>query len=182
MEKNSKGIKNIIVDTNIIFSSLVKQEGYTQAVLSLICNTDFDLIIPSKVVREINRHIYEITRKSGVPQKIIKHLLNLILKNFKIIKEERMKKEIIKGFSYVKHKEDAVFVGTAMKYSPSIILTYNKKHFFVEKLKKENVMVFKPKELINYLNLELETTKNVKRKRGLIRIVSKFLLKDRASG
>ncbi len=36
MEKNKRKIKNIIVDTNVLISSLVKSEGVTRATLILL--------------------------------------------------------------------------------------------------------------------------------------------------
>ena len=67
--------------------------------------------------------------------------------------------------------------GCAIHFSPSIILTYNKKHFILEKLEKEGVKVFTPRELIEFYNLKLETKKIVRKKGRLLRLVSGLLLR-----
>ena len=181
MDENSEKIKSIILDTNIIFSSIAKKEGYTQAVLSILLPQKIiDLFAPSAIKTEINAHLPEISRKSGLSANIIREVIAIIFKYVKTVEEEKFKKEITEAFDFVYHKKDAPFAGLAMKYSPSIILTYNKQDFKVEELKRKNVLVFEPKELIKYFDLEIKLRKKVKKKRGMLKLLSKlYILKSR---
>lgn len=180
MGENSKKIEYIVIDANIVLSSLLRHEGYTQAVLSiLLCSRDLKVVAPSEIIKEIEKHLYEISRRSKLPFGVVRNSLKLILKCIKSVREDEFRDEILKSLSFVKHKEDAPLAGLALKYPPSLILTYNKKHFDSEKLEKEGVKVFTPKELIEYLNLELKTTKRLKRKGGLLKIVSSLLVRKR---
>ena len=180
MEKNSKKITHIVIDADIVLSSLLREEGYTQAVLSiLLCNEDLNVIAPSEIINQIERHLHEISKRSRLPFKIVRDSLRRILENIKPVEEKEFRDEIARSLLYVKHREDAPLAGSALKYSPSIILTYNKKHFISEKLGKEGVKVFTPGELMEYFNLELKTAKKLKRRRGLLSIMSSLLVRKK---
>ena len=177
MAQDSEKIKSIILDTNVIFSSLVKEEGYTQATLSiLMAQKDIKLMIPLTVKEEIKRHMFEISRKSGLPMGIVSGLMNKILGNIEAVSDERMKSEIKQAMSLVREEKDAPFAGLALKFRPSIILTYNKRHFISDELERNGVKVFRPSELIKYFNMELRVRKKVKRKRGILKLLSRFFL------
>jgi hypothetical protein len=74
---------------------------------------------------------------------------------------------------------DSPFAGLAIKNSPSILLTYNKKHFNKDKLGRHGVKLFTPSELVKYLEIELKYGKKVKRKGGLLKLVSSLALLKR---
>lgn len=38
------------------------------------------------------------------------------------------------------------------------------------------MLVFEPKELVEYLNYEIETNKRIKKKRGILRLLSRMYL------
>jgi len=182
MDKSGEEIKSIILDTNIVFSSLVKEEGYTQAILAILLSQNvIEILSPSTLKTEIYKHINEISRKSRVPANVLKTLINIIFSNIKIIDEKRFKKEIIEAFNLVTDRKDSPFAGLAIKYSPSIILTYNKKHFHKEKLRKMNVFVFEPKELVKYFELEIKLEKIVKNRGGNLSLLNKLYDIKRAS-
>jgi len=180
MGQNGKKTEHIVIDANIVLSSLLRHEGYTQAVLSiLLCSGDVKVIAPSGIIKEIERHLYEISRRSKLPFNVVRNSLKLILKCIKQVREEEFRDEILMSLPLVKHKEDAPLAGLAMKYSPSVVLTYNKKHFESEKLEKHGVRVFTPRELIEYLNLELKTSSRLKRRGGFLKIMSSLLIRKK---
>ncbi len=180
MGQDGKKAEHIVIDANIILSSLLRHEGYTQAVLSiLLCSGDVKVIAPSEVIKEIERHRHEISRRSGLPSGVVTNSLRLILRCIKQVSEDEFRDETVKALSLVVHKEDAPSAGLALKHSPSIVLTYNKRHFISDKLGKEGVRVFMPKELMEYLNMELKTARRLRRKGGFLKLMSGFLVKKK---
>jgi len=181
MAKNLKEIKSIIIDTNVLFSSLVKEEGYTQAILSiLLSQKDIKILVPNSIKDEIALHIHEISRKSGLPVKVVGELVGKFFKYADVVREEYFSEEIIDALELVSDKYDAPFAGLALKNSPSIILTYNKRHFREEKLNERKVKTLTPSEFVDYLNMELKTNKKVKRKQGILNLMSGLLLMKKA--
>lgn len=114
----------------------MKREGYTQAVLSvLLAQKELRLFIPYTAKREIISHLREISRKSGLPETLIRNFLNLILSHIESVDEMEFREHLIQVLGYVNDKKDSPFCGLAIKHAPSIILTYNKKDYMSEKLK-----------------------------------------------
>ena len=177
MDEGVEKAQSIIIDTNVIFSSLVKREGYTQAVLSiLLSQKDIKILVPSTIKTEILTHIHEISKKSGLPEPLLRNFLTVILRDMKVVDEALYREDIIRAFDFVKDKKDSPFCGLAIRNSPSIILTYNKRHFDADKLKMIGVEVLEPKELVNYMEYEIMTDKKVKKKGGIYRILSRLYL------
>ncbi len=181
MEKDIKKPESIVIDTNVLMSSLIKQEGYTQALLSiLLIQKDIKLAVPESIKFEMNTHIHEIARKSGLPVNVLKEVVDLIFKNVEPVDEGTFVSEIREALSFVSDKSDAPFVGLAIKLKPSIILTYNKRHFDSERLERCGVMVFEPSELARYLDMVIRVNKRVKRKGGILKLISGlYLLKSK---
>jgi predicted nucleic acid-binding protein len=176
MEETQKRVETIVLNSNILFSSLIKEEGFTRAVLLFLKETmGLKFLIPEKVVQEFETHIGEIARKSGMDTKQIRFIFEKLLEKVEIIKEENIKEEIKQGLKYVKDESDSPFVGIALKFKPSNILTYNKKHYKVGELKQQNIFVITPKEALDSIGIEklsLETKE--KRKRNLISYLAKL--------
>ena len=88
--------------------------------------------------------------------------------------------EIRDALGLVSDKNDAPFAGLAIKLRPSIILTYNKRHFSQEGLGKHCVKVLGPGELAEYLDMVIRINKKVKRKGGILKLISGlYLLKSK---
>jgi len=180
MDEDNEKVKSVILDTNIILSSLVKEEGFTQAVLAiLLSQKDIKLYIPSIAKEEIKLHLPEISRKSNLPNRVITDVLNMIFDNIETVKEESFKNEIQKAFSLVTDENDSPFAGLAIKKAPSFLLTYNKKHFKVQELENMNVLVFTPSEFVKHFNLEIMLKKRVKRRRGILKLLSRLYILKR---
>jgi len=167
----------IIIDTNVLFSSLVKQDGYTQALLSiLLVQKDIVLAVPKSIRTEINAHIHEISRKSGLPVKVLKDVMDMTLGRIKVFGDDEFALEIKEAAGLVHHGHDAPFAGLALKLRPSVILTYNKRHFNSYDLEKRGVKVLEPCELASYLDMVIRVNKKVKRKGGILKLISGLYL------
>ena len=184
MEEDIKKPESIIIDTNVLLSSLVKQEGYTQALLSImLVQKDIKLVVPGTIKQEINAHIGEIARKSGLPLNIIRKVNDMVFRHIETVDERLFAQEINEALDLVSDKKDSPFAGLALKLRPSIILTYNKRHFRQENLEKRGVKVLEPSELAKYLDMAISVDKKVKRKGGILKLISRlYLLKASAKG
>lgn len=176
MEKSQEKPKSIVLNSNIFFSSLIKEEGFTRAVL-LFLKEDKRLkfLIPRTVVNEFRLHVGEIARKSKLTIKDMLTGFERLIENVKQINELNLREEIKEALKYVKDEKDAPFVAVALKYRPSYILTYNKKDYKAKKLKELSILVLNPKEaldLIGIRKLKLETKE--KRKKNLFSYLAKL--------
>ena len=71
MEEDKVEVRNLVIDTNVIFSSLVKSEGITRIALVLLLNNKRTIsFIPDTVIKEINRNIHLIARKARLQPNI----------------------------------------------------------------------------------------------------------------
>ncbi len=182
MEETVKKPKSIVLDTNILISSLVKQEGYTQALLSIIlAQKSIRVTVPRSIKSEIESHRHEISRKSGLPLSVLKGVIDKMFVNIETFDEKTFVGEIREALKLVSDEADAPFAGLAIKLRPSIILTYNKKHFKEEYLSMRDVRVFKPGELADYLDMVINFDRKVKRRGGILKLISRlYLLKGLA--
>lgn len=177
MEEDIKKLESIVLDTNVLMSSLIRQEGYTQALLSiLLVQKDIKLAVPECIRSEINTHMPEIARKSGLPVNVIREVVNVVFNNMNVVKEETFVNEIREALKLVHDKSDSPFAGLAIKMKPSVILTYNKRHFDEATLAKHDVNVFEPGELAKYLDMAIKVDKKVKRKGGILKLISSLYL------
>lgn len=177
MEEAVKKPESIIIDTNVLISSIVKQDGYTQALLSILfVQKHMKLAVPESIKREIEAHKNEISRKSGLPLNIIREILGTVFECVDTAEERAFLPEIREALELVLHEEDAPFAGLALQLRPSIILTYNKRHFKKDELKIRDVIVLEPGELADYLDMVIRVDKKVKRKGGILKLISKLYL------
>ena len=165
MEETKDKVR-IVIDTNVIISSLVSSEGITQAILSfLIGNRKVELLIPKNVYHEVKRYIGLISRKAKMEYRAVKALIDTLFRNMKTIDEEKYSEKDVKFYkSLVKDESDIPLVIVAYTFRPSIILTYNKRDFHVTKLKELKIEVVEPKEIPNILNTYLKFSREIKKK------------------
>jgi len=53
MEEDKEKLKTVVINSNILFSSLIKEEGFTRAVLIFLKeDTNLRFLIPKKVTEE----------------------------------------------------------------------------------------------------------------------------------
>ena len=104
----------LVVDTNIIFSMLLKKNSKEW---SVILREDFEIFIPKFLVIEIFKHKEKIIKLSGFSEDEILEMFYLILKYCAFFNEEDIGEEIEKqAFELVKDidQKDAVLVGSAL--------------------------------------------------------------------
>ncbi len=121
---------NIIIDSNILFSALIRDS----TIRKLILDCDEVFLFPEYIFEELEEHKEELLRKSKMFEEEFNDLLQLILKKVKVIpnivlipyREEAV--EIIKDIDI----DDVIFIACALAYSDSAIWSEDKA------LKKQN--------------------------------------------
>lgn len=135
---------NIVLDSNVLFSALIKDS--TTRKLILEHNTLF--LFPSYIFEEIEEHKHEILKKSKMNKEDFDKLLKIILKKVLIVPEDVLKMHKDEAIEIVKDidLDDAVFFACALAYPESIIWSDDKQ------LKKQTrVRILNSTEMINYL-------------------------------
>lgn len=134
---------NIIIDTNIFISALIK-EGITR---EIIAKSGLNFIFPEFELKEIKEHKEEIIRGSGLSKKEFDILLLRLLNYVKIAPVEitlNFKKEAEEIMGKIDN-DDVQFIATAIAFNS--LIWSNDNHF-----KKQNkIKVLTTKEIINFL-------------------------------
>lgn len=133
---------NITIDSNILFSALIKNS----ITRKIILNYPERFLFPEYVFQEFLKYKKLLLKKSNLSEKEFYFLLNNLLKKVKIIKNEKIhkyKKESIKILKGIDIK-DAPFIAVCLKYN-SILWSDDKA---LKNQKK--IMVLNTKEFINF--------------------------------
>ena len=123
----------IILDSNILFSALIK-DSLTR---KLIYGLHEDLIFPEIVLDELRKYKEELISKSMLNEVEFDEVLSLILKYIRIIPNEQLKPhkkeawELIKEYS----PEDVMFIACCLAFDNSILWSDDKKLKRQEKVK-----------------------------------------------
>ena len=131
---------NIVVDTNIFISALIK-DGVTR---SIILTSGFNFLFPEFEFEEIFNHKSEILKKSELKEEEFNVLLLGLLKKVKIIRTEKIigyhgkAKKII---GYI-DKDDVIFIATALAFGCGI--WSDDKHFKMQR----KVEIYTTKEML----------------------------------
>lgn len=177
MEKNQEKTRNLVIDTNVIISSLIKTEGVTRIVfLLLVSNPSNKVMCPEFAVREIKNHEDEIARRAHMNSKLLRTALDELFKNIEIVREENFKDCIIEARNFVNDENDTPFAALALKFKPSFLITHNEKDYKIEQLEKENVIVSRPMGALKKMGVDLVDVK-IKRKRkgGIFSVIAKII-------
>lgn len=135
---------NIIVDTNVFISALIKS-GVTR---EIIVNSTDNLLFPDFVFEEIKNHKKEIVKKSGLSEIELDVLILRLLNYIRIIPKEIILPFKENAIEIVKDIDvyDAPFIASALAFK-GIIWSDDKK------LKNQNsVAVFSTKEMLRKIN------------------------------
>ncbi len=114
----------IVLDSNILFSALIKDSATRQ----LILKYENTFLFPSYIFNELEAHKDELVVKSKMGEREFDKLLELLLKKVLIVPDEALKAyreeaiEIVKGID----KDDAVFVACALAHPESVIWSDDK--------------------------------------------------------
>ena len=109
---------NIIVDTNIIISALIKDSVTRKIIIQ--CNDN--LFFPKIMIDEIKRHNNVILSKSGLSQDNLETILNTLLKYIKIIPSDEIKNFIPKARKIMEKIDpgDVIFIAAALYKNAAI--------------------------------------------------------------
>ena len=135
---------NIVIDTNVFVSALIK-EGLTR---DLITNSYHTFLFPEFELQEIENHKEEILKKSKLSRKDFYTLLFNLLKYVKIIRIGRIiiyREEANEIMGKI-DKNDAQFIATALAFN--CIIWSDSKHF----QKQNKIKVFTTRERKSFID------------------------------
>ncbi len=130
---------NVVVDTNIFISALIK-EGFTR---KMLVNSKHNFLFPEFEFEEIYNHKQEIIEKSHLSEIELDILLLRLLKHVRIIPTEMIikyykdAKEIMKEID----EDDSIFIATALTFNCPI--WSDDKHF----QKQNSIKIYTTKDL-----------------------------------
>jgi predicted nucleic acid-binding protein len=138
---------NIIIDTNIFISALIK-DGLIRKIL---VNSNINFIFPEFEIEEVYEHKKEILEKSKLNEKEFNIILLRLIRNIRIIPKDIIiskKEEAIKIMKDI-DPEDAQFIATALVFNCPI--WSEDKHF-----KKQSIIkIYNTKELIEFIKTSI---------------------------
>jgi len=105
----------LVVDTNIIFSALLKRES--KELLILTSSLHFEFFIPKFVFIELFKYKEKILQYSELSEEEVTELLHIIFENITIVNENQIPYEFRKsGYELTKDVDikDSVFVALAL--------------------------------------------------------------------
>jgi predicted nucleic acid-binding protein len=95
--EEAKAIRTLILDTNVLISSLVRSEGVTRTSLTILLhNKNCKVLAPSDVVEELRKHAQEIRSKAGIAQPLFEDILDRWLENIELAPPSLMKSSFMK--------------------------------------------------------------------------------------
>ena len=173
MERFEKDAKNVVIDTNVIFSAMVKENGFVRGFLIFIKNVEkLNIFIPKLLLREIRMNKRYIARKTGITEDRLNSIFRELLKGMVIVDEKEFLEEIEMCMkSGVAHRGDIVFAALAIKKRPSILFTYNLKHYNKEHLLKLDVNVITPRQYMRERRTSIEYTSREKLRRNMMKFL-----------
>ena len=134
----------LIIDTNILISSLLKDSTTREILL----NESLNFYLPEIVLSEVNKYLPYIIQKSELSEEEIKKLLNTLLENLILVPIDEYEKKMDEGMKIIGNidEKDTQFIALALSIENDGIWS-NDKHF--EKQKK--IKVFKAIDILNLL-------------------------------
>ena len=134
----------LIIDTNILISSLLKDSTTREILL----NESLNFYLPEIVLSEVNKYLPYIIKKSELSEEEIKKLLNTLLENLILVPIDEYEKKMDEGMKIIGNidEKDIQFIALALSIENDGIWS-NDKHF--EKQKK--IKVFKAVDILKLL-------------------------------
>ena len=136
---------NIVIDSNQLFSALIKDSKTRKIILEYNCN----FLFPSFVFEEMQKHKTELLEKSKLQEGDFNQLLKLMLKKVIIVPNEKLLPYRKEAFEIVRNidPDDVTFVACALAYKGSILWSNDRK------LKNQSqVKVLNTKEIVDAFN------------------------------
>ncbi len=105
---------NIILDSNIVFSALIK-DSLTR---KIILDSNLNFFFPEIIYQELKKYESHIIKKSKLNKKEYLKLLNTIIKKTILIKTTEVLKELPIAINIIKDIDikDRIFIACALKY------------------------------------------------------------------
>tara|TARA_Y100000310_G_scaffold345402_1_gene464544 strand:- start:52630 stop:53049 length:420 start_codon:yes stop_codon:yes gene_type:complete len=135
---------NVIIDSNILFSALIKNS----VTRKLILESDQKFLFPSYIFIEMKKHQKLLLKKSKLVEKDFNELLRLLLTKVVIVpnevlaKHKEMANQIVADID----PNDVLFFACALAFPNSIIWSDDKK------LKNQTkIIIINTKEMINFI-------------------------------
>ena len=115
----------LIVDTNILFSALIR-DSLTR---SILVSPYFEFYMPEYTLTEINKHIDLIVEKSGMKKEVIQVLFETITERIEIVPGEEYAKQYKKAEKMVGKidPDDTAFFALALSMKNDGLWTNDKK-------------------------------------------------------
>jgi putative PIN family toxin of toxin-antitoxin system len=150
--EEAKPIQALVLDTNILISSLVRSKGITRvSVTILLHDENHKAVAPAEVIQELKDHAQDICGKAGITQQNLERALDQLLENVELVPLSVYGSRLQEALQSVRDESDAPFAALALARSPSIIVTYNKRHFDSRRLLRRRVRVLTPVETVGML-------------------------------
>ncbi len=133
---------NVFVDTDVVISSLISKTGGAYLLLNNTPGVNFWIsdFSEKEIIGTINK-----LNLSQIDWKNIKN-------NFKYIKLDQNIQHIRnKYLNFILDKNDAQIVAGTVISQARYLLTYNLKHYQIEKIKELNIIVLTPGQFLQYL-------------------------------
>lgn len=134
----------VFIDSDVVISSLISSNG--AAFLILNQTNDLDLFVSNISIRELE----EVVKRLNLDQRQLKELVD---QQFSVIQLKATIKEIKTSYlKYVLDIDDAHIVAGAKAKEVQFLISYNIKHFKVDKLKDDfNIRLMTPANFLQYL-------------------------------
>jgi len=134
----------LIVDTNVLISALVKKS----IVRELLLNPLFEFYVPEHCIGEIERHVGEISERSGLSVENVFLLLGVLLASVQVVPAEGVVKKYKEAEKIMGKidRDDVPFIALALSFPNDGVWTEDK-HF----LKQNRVKVWRTRELLKLL-------------------------------
>ena len=150
--EEAKAIRTLILDTNVLISSLVRLEGITRVSLTILLHDEnCEVLAPADLVEELRTHAQEICHKASITRSLLEETLDRLLENVELALLSSYRRKLQEALQFVRDESDAPFAALALMRSPSTIITYNKKHFNSRRLLRQQVQVLTPVEALSKL-------------------------------
>ncbi len=135
---------NIIIDSNVLFSALIKNSTTRKLILDYV---GF-FLFPSFIFEELERHKKELLVKSGMKESDFDRLLQLLLLKVVIVPSEVLLSHREEALRLVESIDvnDAVFIACALAFPDSLIWSDDAGLKRVEKIR-----VLNTKEIMEFL-------------------------------
>jgi len=134
----------LVIDTSILIASLMK----SSIVRKLLLNPLFEFYVPEYCIEEIERHVDEISSRSGLSVKNVYLLLGVLLASVQVVPAERIFKWMREAEKIMEKidVDDVPFVALALSFPNDGIWTEDR-HF----LKQRRVKVWLTRDLMKLM-------------------------------